>query len=674
IDVLIRLATMQQQLGRMDEAETQARKALDLLATPAADSLAPALRDHLRRNALTIVATLHDRRNRNGEALAVIDAALAIPSADVADTALDERDLRLRIRLRTLRATQCATSDPAAALRDAEAAEALVDTLAQRHPRSAGLLSIRIGSGGDCANLLRLAGRPDDALAKTRALIELRRTHPQRDEWPSARATLHLVGILDSAERGQEVIDLCSELEPTLARFVADHPSIVVYRTAMIELHNHRANAWLGRKDMPRALAELRSMRAAATAALAVAPEEVALRRQAVIACTNIALVHHESRRLGRDADLDEMADALRHAKTVLDTMPTPEAQRAARPHRLEIHRLQSLVDEARGDSAAALASLRAAAAFADELRRESFGGAEFQNRSLELQRMFVGKLLDHGLVEEGRTAVDGALADSLSLRDQTLAKARWHSRHRELLLLAMRTHAALGAVDLAMEFLDEHHRMGPEPPGTPFDWIGRQECGTAVAKLLSSLAPDDPNRARWLARGRQALDEGIGFAAENERAGTGHAMVAVMSGNTWVIRRDLERAAGEWSAAARAASEAVEQYASAHAENPSDRSERRLVATAASGFHCLAQAGDAAGLGRSAARARELFAGRGLALADLATALLAAATPTVAEPARAEALATLQAARAAGATAAELAAPRFDGLRADPLLREHLR
>jgi hypothetical protein len=62
------------------------------------------------------------------------------------------------------------------------------------------------------------------------------------------------------------------------------------------------------------------------------------------------------------------------------------------------------------------------------------------------------------------------------------------------------------------------------------------------------------------------------------------------------------------------------------------------------------------------------------MALAELATAMLTASTPAVAEPSRTLAVSLLQAARAAGCTAAELAAARFDPLRAEPMLRDHLR
>jgi serine/threonine protein kinase/tetratricopeptide (TPR) repeat protein len=674
LDVLVRLASMQQQLGRIGEAETNAQQVLALLTTTSAHELPVAARNHLQRSALTILANLHDRRSRTADALAAIDAALAIPAADPADAAGDERDLRLRIRLLSLRSDQRATSDVPAALHDAEAAEALFDTLARRHPKASGLLALRLGLGGDVANLLRLAGRPQDALRKVTELNELRRTHPERTEWPSARATLHLVGVLDSAERHGEVLHLCDELEPTLQRFVDDHPSIVVHRSAMLELQNHRANAFLQQKDLSSALAVMRRMRDGAVATLELAPEEIGIQRQLVTACINLVVVQNESLRIGREPDLDEMADALRLGRQTLDALPTEVARAAARAQRVELLRLQSVVDDARRDGAAALVSLREAVAIGRELLAESFGGAEFQNRNLELQRMFVAKLLDAGLAVEAAPVVAGALADSLALREKTAAMARWHSRHRELLLLAMRTHGALGDRPTASAHLDEHLRMGPEPPGGALDWIGRQEAGTALAKLLPHLPADAADRDHWLQRGRDLLDEGLGYAQANLDAGNGHAMVAVMSGNTWAIRRDLERAAGRWPEAARAAGEALEQYAEAQADNPSDRGERRLVATAASQFQCLARAGDANGLELAAARASRALADRGMALAELATAMLTASTPAVAEPSRTLAVSLLQAARAAGCTAAELAAARFDPLRAEPMLRDHLR
>ncbi len=674
IDVLVRLASMQQQLGGIAEAEHHVQSALSLLATPAGRAMPESQRHDLHRQALTLLAVVHDRRSRTTDAITAIDTALAIPQSPDANPADDERNLRLRIRLLSLRADQVVGDDVEAACRDLAAAEKLVETLAARHPGADGLLALRLAVGGDHANVQRLAGRPAEAMAKVRTLLELRQTHPDRNEWPSARATLHLVGVLDAAERSDEVLDLCHELQPTLARFVADHPAIVVYRTAEIELQNHLASAHQNARDIPEALAALRQMRTTASQALAIAPQELSLQRQLVTACTNLVLAHNEGRRVGRDWDLEEMASALQQARTELDAMATPAARTAARPQRIEVLRMQSLVDDARGEPGSALAVLREAVAIGDELHRENFGGTEWKNRQLELQRLFIGKLLDQKLAAEAQPLVSTALAASLALREQTVATARWHSRHRELLLLAVRTHGALGQSKAALDHLDEHVRMGPEPPGGALDWVGRQEAGAALTKLLQVLATDAGDQRLWLERGRALLDEGLGFAAANLESGTGAAMVAAMSGNTWLIRRDLEVAASQWQEAAAAAGTAIDLFAPGFQANPNERNERRLVGTAASQFRCLANAGDTQGLGVATQRVVDLFAGNKLALAELAGAMAAASSPAVAEAVRPEALRLLLAARAAGCTPADFDARRFDALRADPLLREQLR
>ncbi|HEX5050832.1 MAG TPA: serine/threonine-protein kinase [Planctomycetota bacterium] len=660
LEALVRLGNMQRQLGQYDEAMQHTLEVETLLATPAAATLPTAVRREVEVDALVCRAHVLDRTAKPEAALTALQKATPI-----ARELLKPGDQRAEARLADMLAFTAnlqADRDPAAAMACIDEAEAIADRAQEQHPDELPTLANAMGIGADRANLLMRTGRRDECLAAVEAVRKLRRTMPQREAWALAQPMLDIVDILHGSEQPDEAIAVIDDTLPFVEKQVADHPSVVAYRSALIRLQNARGDAELLRRNFATGLEALRTVIAQCEAALALTPNDLVLQQQLVIGCTNIAVLHNQWRNFGGDGGTAEVEAALRRATAVLDAMPAGEPRRKARLQRLEVHGLWGLWRQAQGDRKGAITDTTVAVALAEELAAEAPQTVAYRTRLTEMLRRLAGLLLDDGRAGEALGRIDRALAMNKDLQNGTEAQRRWQERRRELLLLQMRARGATGDLDGAFAALDEQLALGDE-----LDWIGRQNAARALVELLASLPEADPGRSRVLARGRELIEGGLAFAEKHRDNGTGHGTIAVMTGNTLVLARELEAAGHALPAAAQRAEQVVQAFAEVWQAAPGPRNENRVRDHAAAWLQLAARAGDATAAFDQIER---LFAGNTQVLAHLAGVGAAisgqSSAPDVAAQVRARSIALLRAALAAGLAPARLGDEQFAPLRAD--------
>ncbi|MEO6594506.1 MAG: hypothetical protein ABIP94_07120, partial [Planctomycetota bacterium] len=665
LDALVRLGSMQRQLGQIDAAMQSLLEVDKLLATPAATALPTSVRQNAHADALLGRAHTLDRSSKPEAALALLDEAMPIARELAKSPAFDPHAARRLASALTFHANMLIDSEPWRAMSLIDEAATIAQHLQQRQPDDLGALAQLLEIGVDRADMLRKTGRRDECLAATAKLRALRDSHAQRSSWPLVRSMLDIVDILHTVEQPDEALAVIEDSLPFVEKQVADHPAVATYRLALIKLHNARGAAELLRRNFAASLAAQRQVRADCEAALALVPGDLQVLRYVVVDCINTALTYTEWRKLGGPWDEKEVDAVLQRATAVLDSLPKGEPQVTARPQRMEVLGLQGLLRESQGDRAGACTAFQTAIEIADALAAEAPQTIAYRTRLCEMQRRYASLLLDDARAGEALGAIEQAMHLSDGLRDSADAQVRWQTRRRELLLLQVRARGATSDIDGAFASLAEHQTLGNE-----LDWVGRQDAARALMMLVTSLPAADPAKVRFVARARELLDEALAYEPLNLERGTGHGTVAVMRGNTLVVARQLELAANDPPTAAKRAGETVEAYAEAWSSSQNQRNQNRVRDAAAIWLQDLVNIGDEAGISTAFARFEQLFAGRADALADLAGngAQLAgtAAAPPLAATLRSGAIALLRAASSADLPTAVLHEERFAPLRSE--------
>jgi tetratricopeptide (TPR) repeat protein len=470
------------------------------------------------------------------------------------------------------------------------------------------------------ADLLRVLGKADECYAAIEELQPLRTAQPATS-WPALQATLPLLDLLHACEKGREVQVLANELEPAMTKVQADHPSIVVYRTSLIQLWNARANGQLLGRGYESAMKSQAVVRRLCEEGLQLAPENAPLRRHLVISCLNVAIIQQEQRRTRGDWDPDVVDRSLQRARELLDSLPAGEPQRQARADRMEVLGQLGILREARSDFAGARADYAAALAIAAELVAESPDMVVYPSRQSELQRRYATLLLATGDAHAALPVIRSALEIGERLEAGSVTKRRMVDRRRELLLLLVHAAGATGDLDGAFDALATHLSLG----SSANDWIGRQNAARTLARVLAALAADDPGRARVLARGRELVDEALAYEARFAAEGSAHGTLAVMRGGTLAVARDLEAAGGDLQQALARASAASGAYVEAWQATPGARAEGRVLEAITAEARLLHRAGDAAALAAAQQRMRTPFAQHAELLARVDAAFAAA-------------------------------------------------
>ncbi len=669
LDALVRLGSMHVQLGQHDAARQLFHEAENLLASPAAVVLPAARRQETVADTSLGMALVHERAAEGAAALAAARRATDARRELERTHPDDPRTVMALQRCLKLQANLLRQVEPATAMALFDEALAKAQQLQVRQPTDPAAIAAVLEIGAERADLLLSTGKREACLAAVAALRALRATQRGSRSYALAIAMTDVANLLHRCERSADALEVVGDTAPDLERLVADHPSVVGYRGALIRLLNVRGNAEMNTRDFPAALATQRRVRTECEAALAVTPADLAMQRQLIICCINLATYQNEWRSLRGDWDASEVEAALQRATAELDGIPAGEPQRRARAERMEVLRLWGLLRASRGDRAPACTDLAAAMAIAEELVAESPATIAYQTRLAEMRRRLAGLLLDLGRMADARAIMDRAVADSAALAPTSDGRSQWASRHRDLLLLQVRAHGGSGDLASAFTALEAQLALGDE-----HDWIGRQAAAQAMAQLLASLPATAPTAPRVLARGRELVAEALGYEAGYRERGTGHGTTAVMRGNTLQVARQLELAGGDFAAAATRAGAAVEAFAAAWQATPNDRNEQRVCDAAGPWLGDLQQLGDAAGAERALHRLAELFAGRPAALAHAAA--LAAKAPADAAaaaawaPVRQPAIELLRLAVAAGLDADALQGERFAAWHGEPAFR----
>jgi serine/threonine protein kinase len=624
LDALIRLGNTEFQLGQEELAERHLLEAWTLLAAPAAIAAIPdAVRERARADLLLDRGRLLDRRYRTDEALALAEEATPLARAlHQRDPASPESGRRLA-RALMFEAGLRKDSDPARALALLDEGLPLVEAARDREPGDVQRRAQWMHLGVKRADLLRVLGRPDECHAAITALRAAREQQPST-EWPMIHATLPLLDLLHACEKPTDVQVLANELQPELEKLQRNHPSIVVYRTSLVQLWNARANGQLMGRGYESALKSQDVVQRLCEEGLQLTPDSAPLRRHLVISLLNVAIVQQEQLRARGDWDPDRVARALDRATELLDGMPPGEPTRQSRPERLEVLGQRGRLREMRADGAGARADYEAAMAIAEELIAEAPATVSYPTRLVEIQRRHAALLLQCG---EPATALPGirrALAASERLETTAVAKRRMTDRRRELLLLLARASGATGDVDGAFAAVDQQLELG-----SANDWIGRQSAAQALALLLGNLRQGSPDSARVLARGRALVAEALGYERVFAANGSAHGTLAVMRAGTLAIARQLEENGGDAAAARARAAEATAAYAEAWQAGPSARAADRLCDAIAAEARLLSRTGDAAAVAAARERARRWLAGEPELLARAEAAFIAPLDPS---------------------------------------------
>ncbi len=656
LDATWRVAHIESDLGEPEQALRHLDEYQRLLSTPTAATLTPQDRSRRAAHANLESARLFDRMGQLEQAARCLDSALVTLRADAGNGG--EQDLLRLANALALAAALAVGLDPTRSLALIDEAIAL-ELRTQRDPRSEQVLVDRLRWHGDRANFLRLLGRRDETLAEIESMMAMRKDHPARGSWSAANAAIRISTTLDSLERPDAAMQLSFELTSIFEQLVEDHPAVVAYRRALLSVLNTTSNSFLLQKEVPMALSTLQQMEDVCVAGLAVTPGELALTRHRIISCINMVTVRDEQRRLNGEWDLAAAEAALARAAESLATIPAGAPRREVRPHHMELLRLRAQQHEMRADLPAAGTDLGAAVAIAEELIAEAPDVVEWRTRATEMLRRQAAVLFAQRRWQDAHRVIERTLALSSSLRDVADAQQRWLTRHREILLLTVQARALVGEVDGAFAALAEHEAIGPGGPADTLDWIGKQEAGAALAKVVAALPTEQPARARFLAKGRDVLAAGLAFGQRHLENGANPTMVAVMRGNSLVVARDLETAAGDLAAAANRAREIAEAFVLPFRSNGNQRNETRLQKALATWVLDAARSGDATATAAAAQAAIEWLADRPVALAEMAAAT-AAVLPAIA-------LRLLQQARAVGLASATVLEERFAPLRTLP-------
>ncbi len=625
LDALIRLGNIQSQLGEEEDALRHLTEAQNRLATPAAIEQVPlATRTRAEVELLLDRGKILDRRFQMDQALALAREATPRARELLQQSPGNADDKRRLVRALMFEAGLLKEADPAHALTLLDEAVPIVEAAQQRRSDDPALLAQVIHVGVKRADLLRVLGRPAECLTAIAALRALREEQAQPDSWPLMQATLPLLDLLHACEKPTEVQTLANDLQPWLEKLQANHPSIVVYRTSLIQLWNARANAQLMAQAHDSAMKSQQVVQRLCEEGLTQAPDNAPLRRHLVISCLNIAICQQELLRTRGEWDAEVVDHALRRAMELLDGLPAGDPQRQARADRLEVLGQRGRLREFRSDTEGARADYEQALAIAEQLAAEAPDSVTYPTRLIEIQRRYTALLLAEREAAVALPVIRRAIEISERLEEGAVAKRRMTDRRRELLLLLLRASGATGDLDGGFRALDTHLSLGPRN-----DWIGRQTGASALALLLAALPAGDPGRDRVLARGRELVDEALGYEAHFVSSGAGHGTIAVMRGSTLVFARQLEEAAGDLPAAIRRASAAAAAYGEAWQANPGTRAENRVVDAITAEARLLHRAGDTDGLALARERARTLFAAHPDLFARADAAFAAAGTAT---------------------------------------------